>query len=376
MVLPSMVKPSTRKIITEPQNMSEEEEEEKQEEKSKDGILSMLHVGSSGDPDEPARGDDLFQKIKCTWQNNVVRIATMGEGSCFVHSVCKAFVPVYQINNTFGFRSDFVKKLRREFAYSLGEESDRFPGYTYWQTVANGSLARQMMLEIKNPGLMKELGIDYSLVGMQNLLNSYSYLGDEVYQVISDLLEMDIFVVRMTKEDLHVHLTTERFDHPRDVVVIGGNTYHYEVIGIDHGEDVGIQTVFSPDDEFIQNLRLRYEGGDPAHAHFDPDEQFIQDYLGIFTVHGFGQLSNSDYFNELYSNKIITRDEFHQLSPTTVELEYPDISYLPKDDPFRKQYEILKPNIENAFVIFKDVHDREDDERLDSLINEINQRIE
>jgi len=170
--------------------------------------------------------------------------------------VLKAFSPEYQENPSYTYRADFVARLRRDLAFGLGMENPDFPGMTFYETGANGqwvNLAEQqgMGLELRDDfGVL----IDYTLAGMQRLLNSRRDVGDEVYKYVSDMLGIDIFIVRGTNQDIYPHITTRDPNNPRNAVVIVGNGYHYETIAVDHGPEVGFQTMFMVGDPFIEKL--------------------------------------------------------------------------------------------------------------------------
>jgi len=206
---------------------------------------------------------DTYEELTVTWYPNekVVRIGAIGDGSCFFHSVLGAYYPPYQNNPDREYRTNFVSKLRRDIAYTLEMEDPKNPGKTLWETAANGQLAALHQQQVVSSALGEVLDIkdrfgnslDFSLNGLQRLFNSKSYLGDEVYQYASDMLGIDIYVMRLTNKDLYVHLNTSVKGLVRKVVVISGNGSHYETVGI---EREGLfQTVFDQKDPFIKSLR-------------------------------------------------------------------------------------------------------------------------
>ena len=217
--------------------------------------------GGPNSQNQPAQGDDKYAPVTVTWytQRPLVRIATLGDGSCFFHATLKGFYPGYQNNASFAYRSQFVAMLRRDLAFVLGMQNPSAPGQTFYQTTANGqwvNLAEQQQMGLS---LTDDFGVpvDYTLTGMQRLFNSRRDVGDEVYQFVSDMLGVDIFVVRGTDRNLYVHLSTRDPNNPRRAVVIVGNGMHYEVIAVDHGPQVGFQTIFNVGDPFITALELQ-----------------------------------------------------------------------------------------------------------------------
>ena len=254
--------------------------------------LSVTYTGRGGHIVQgAARNDDTYAPLACTWYNNnddeLIRIATIGDGSCFIHAVLKAFYRAYQENNGARYRLDLAMRIRRDLAVALGLENPQYPGRTYWETSARGSFPRMVMQQINDEDLVRDLRVDYSLAGLQRLFNSTSQLGDEVYTFVADAFNMDIYILRATREDLYPHYHTRRPGINRNAVVIIGNMYHYEVLGINTNN--GIQTVFPPGDPFLDILTQLFIGDgdfdDIINAiPYDPDTAFIGDFVDAFTT--------------------------------------------------------------------------------------------
>jgi len=200
---------------------------------------------------------DTFQKINVSWypQEIVVRLGSIGDGSCLFHSVLNGYYPPYQNNPNVKFRIEWVQKLRRDLAYSLRLPDVNHPGMTNWETAAGGqfvALYEQQLMGI-DFGQVFGQAVDFSLQGLQKLFNSTSYLGDEVYQYASDMLGIDIYIMRLTNKDLYVHLNTASKNLNRKAVVISGNGHHFETVGVERN---GLfQTVFDQNDPFIQAIK-------------------------------------------------------------------------------------------------------------------------
>ena len=202
---------------------------------------------------------DSHQTIQVAWypHEKVVRIGAIGDGSCFYHSVLGAYYVPYQNNNNTKYRKNFVRLLRRDLAYYL--QTERPDGKTVWEVTVGGQFKE--LYEQQELGLILEdqfgIPIDFSSEGLQKLLNSTRYLGDEVYGYSAEALGIDIYVTRLTTAGLNVHLDTSKPGVVRKVVVISGNGAHYEIIGVERN---GLfQTVFDSNDPFIQALRTNIE---------------------------------------------------------------------------------------------------------------------
>jgi SAM-dependent methyltransferase len=287
--------------------------------------LSVSYTGKGGTVIKgPAMNDDTYAPLTCLWYENLVRIATIGDGSCFIHAVLKAFYRQYQQNNDAQYRLNMAATVRRDLAIILGLENPAYTGHTYWETSSRGAFPRMVMQQINDEELVGDLRVDYSLSGLQRLFNSTSQLGDEVYTFVSDALNIDIYVLRATRDNLYPHYHTRRTGNLRNGIVVIGNMAHYETLAVD--TDDGLQTVFSPGDPFLNALTDLFVGdGDfddiVNTIPYDPDSSFIQDTVEAFTTPaGF------------------------VLPPIITEI-------FPEKDPFRVTLDRLLPMIENAAEI-------------------------
>jgi hypothetical protein len=137
-----------------------------------------------------------------------------------------------------------------------------------------------LLQEIKDQNLIAELGVDYSPIGLQSLVNSNAYIGDEIFEYVADVLDTNIYVMKATKEDIKPCMKCYRTGRPS--IVISGNKDHYEVIALNvNGQ---LQTVFYPDDDFFQILDKKFPI--TIKERFNPDETFVTDFIETFTVNG------------------------------------------------------------------------------------------
>lgn len=293
-----------------------------------------LSVGAPRDRDGPGINDDTYAPLTCTWYQNLVRIATIGDGNCFIHAFLKAFYAEYQNNGSYSFRKDLAGKLRADLALILGAENPTYPGHTYWGTSGKGSFSRLVLQELLVPpqdsfSTFQDLllsGVDYSLQGLQRLFNSKSFLGNEVYDFVADVFDTDVFVLQITKEDVYVNFHTSVPGRNRKCVVIVGNMRHYEVLAVNKAE--GLQTSFAWNDPFILEVKRRFIGADDCTilntSTYDPDRTFVNDVVEAFTVFVGNVPQNIVY--PVYLNEIFSDPE----------------------DPFLVTLNRLKPRIEEA----------------------------
>lgn len=194
------------------------------------------------------------QKLKCSWfHGNIERYYTIGDGSCFIHSVLQGAYEVYRNSD-----SKKQRNIAKNFRNSLGERLDDQdnPPFNNWENYRSGSYVNIAIQQI----LLNELidDVDYSFQGLVNLWNSNKYLGNESYAFIADILDVDIYILYGTKKDLYPISSTKirNIDNKNSIVVVG-NKSHYETLGI---KDF---MLFPPQHEFVQTLRILFEENDP-----------------------------------------------------------------------------------------------------------------
>ena len=211
-------------------------------------------IGTSQLPSIPTRSgtDDTYLPLNFQqpFNGQLVRIATIGDGSCFFHAVLKAYYKPYADNPSYSYRHQLVTSLRRDLATVLPLINPD-TGRTYYQDANNGVWA-----EMAEHGRIDDLGnnVDYSLRGMQRLFDSDRDVGDEVFGFVADMLGLDIYVIKLDSDDVRPHIAIVK---DRPAVVVGGNGHHYETVGVLHG-DV-IQTVFWSSDPLIAVLKCMFK---------------------------------------------------------------------------------------------------------------------
>jgi hypothetical protein len=204
----------------------------------------MLSVSSNG------MGDDRKEKLNVkNYSGNVVRIATIGDGNCLIHSVLKSFLPDYILTNNEG-RRDIAQKTRNEMAkYLVYKEGDEM----FYEWFINGnwlSLAvQQYYAKIK--GYDSHIGFDASLSGLQKKFLSSEFLGDEAFNMLSFITKLTIIVVRGYINDITFVTKTEDFGFTQYIVILG-NEAHYELVA--EIVDGRTKTIFSFQDQFIQSI--------------------------------------------------------------------------------------------------------------------------
>lgn len=193
-----------------------------------------------------ASGDDVSEIVTCKWYTEypVVRIATIGDGSCFIHATLKSYLPSYANNPSLNNRLEMARNIRRDLAYTLQLPDSKHPGLNYYQSYQNGIFKTYH-------DKLGDSDVDYSIEGLQEIFNSTRYLGQEMYGYAGERLGINPIVV-MAKTNNIVKMSGDdiRYSrHPKHIMITG-NGAHYESIGI-YKEGEGIQTVFNLDDSFL-----------------------------------------------------------------------------------------------------------------------------
>ena len=196
----------------------------------------------------------------------------------------------YQELDSMDERIEMVKILRRDLAMMLAEPNPKYNDERfYWETVANGQFVTLMLQELLSEQfggkLIMDNQVDYSLPGLQRLLNSNSWIGDEVIQYVAEILNIDIYILLATQQDLYPTLfykcdnvNSQKIVDSQAIVLIG-NEEHYEVVAIN--TPTGFQTVFNQNTPFIIALDKKFKITTKKKEIYNPD-RFVGTYTEIF----------------------------------------------------------------------------------------------
>ena len=176
---------------------------------------------------------------------NLAVISTIGDGSCFFHSVLRAFNTDYIKAKSITDRVNMARTFRNALA-DLLEEIDPLTGRNYYAGLNNGELE-------KISGGVKE----YSLAGLQKELRSSASV-DNIYQeLISNCLNKDIYIIDGLKKDMyHVGSAFPLYYKGRNSILIYYTPGHFEVVGLKHSNGT-VDTLFTPEHPLIQSCRER-----------------------------------------------------------------------------------------------------------------------
>jgi hypothetical protein len=166
---------------------------------------------------------------------NPVRIDTIGDGSCYFHALLNAIYCKYRLRDTN--KRDLVRRLRKELSEVLNKQYDK--------------LSRGHLKEISQhvPSLSKE--------SMLTLLDSSPSVGNEFQELVSNVLDIDIYMLELSRKDVLV-MSNDReilYKNRKSVVLIStGN--HYELVGITNKDGL-YDVFFTPDHDFIKFINQR-----------------------------------------------------------------------------------------------------------------------
>lgn len=281
--------------------------------------IPVEYLNTQGVPFTTAAvNDDSLLPLTCTWQNNLARIATIGGGDCFMHAVLKCFYGPYQENFSASNRWNLGRSCRVNLSAMLTQENPKYPGFTYWETVGNGQFISLYVQQLLDPSLIGLMGgVSYSPEGLASLIQSTNFLGDEMYQFICDVLNINVIILRSTAKNLYYHWSPSDFNASRKNVVIHGNMTHYEVVALN--TDAGLQTAFDTSHEFIKNIEKLKRSPLVNTENYNPNN-FLQDISNDLTgyvrshfpaitdpnqVHQKVQNVYAEMFNKLPYNNIL-----------------------------------------------------------------------
>lgn len=190
------------------------------------------------------------QPLNWTLYPGLVRISTEMDGSCFFHAILKSFFLPYKTGFLDGKplnRSTFAFDLRKSLSRKLGApvEPNNPLSPTYYATLSRGKLA-----EISKD--VPDLSLDY----MQKELASRLPIDNKYNEFISNVLDKDIYLLDYNTKDVYITGADDEILYKnRPSIVILVLPGHYELIGLQTNS--GVQTLFDPSSNFIQNIRFR-----------------------------------------------------------------------------------------------------------------------
>lgn len=233
-----------------------------------DSQLSMLH--------SPGTHQILTTNLDLKG-NQLVRIATKGDGSCYVHSVLTACSEKYR-TGTQEYQNSLATQLRLDLANSLFLR-DR-DGNLLYNTFGNNSIlglyTQQLSSimdsidrgvvspeDIMNDALEIGSGVDASITGQWSHLNSRDNIGNSTFALTARLLGINVYVVS-PKVNGNITSQSVGLAGPNaPSIVIAHVIGHYETLGVRNPNTGKITTVFRSSQDpnqqsnFINEIRSK-----------------------------------------------------------------------------------------------------------------------
>ena len=182
----------------------------------------------------------IFTDIK-----NLVVIPTVADGSCYFHSILRAFNTDYMKTTTVFDRINLARTFRNGLAMRLSE-TDPITGEEYYDTLNNGKLA-----EISKG--VREYSKEYL---HRELLSSDAV--DNIYQeLISNAINKDIYIIDLETNDMYnTGSAYSLYYKGRNSIVIAYSPGHFETVAIKRS-DGSLNTIFTPEHPLIQSCQER-----------------------------------------------------------------------------------------------------------------------
>lgn len=191
--------------------------------------------------------DQETEDLEWDLYDNMVRIRTIPDGSCFFHAIAKAYHKGYRLGEVNGKqinRSSLVRSLRSELSKKLGQKVPKSEK-TYYQLLGRGEIEK-----------LSKTSHQYTLDNLQKLLDSSRSIGDEFNEFISNELNKDIYILDGKSEGIYSVGGDKKLlykDRLSIVLLYIEDPGHYELVGLRDGDN--IKTLFDPNHSFINKIR-------------------------------------------------------------------------------------------------------------------------
>lgn len=171
-------------------------------------------------------------------------IQVPGDGSCFFHSVLRAYDPRYQ-KSCVNCRKSRAHQLRQDLASWLQEPVTPDPSILNYHMINGGALAS--FAEVKSR---------YRLDKMKETLLSSTSVGDDFIDIIEEYFGITLWIIDSKTGDLYWRMALPDLRRP-SVVLLYRRPNHFECLGL-RRDDCSIQTLFPVSHPLAQRLRQRF----------------------------------------------------------------------------------------------------------------------
>ena len=176
------------------------------------------------------------------------------DGSCFFHSILRAFYKEYIETDSVECRNLLVKKLRYSLSEALEEKND-YTNTSEYDTMGNGYLRKY------NEAIKSVDGDTHSMESLQKELKSNNPVDHSYMEILSNHLDIDIYLISSKTGDVYLTGTDRRLLYKnRKSIIIFYSPGHYDIIGIRRKSKEGViifDTLFSYDHDLILAIKER-----------------------------------------------------------------------------------------------------------------------
>lgn len=169
------------------------------------------------------------------------RIPTLGDGSCFLHAVLRCIWSDYKDLST-SEKLRVVCEVRQELSDLIDKKGT--DGTSYYDRLSRGEL--------------KDLSKSFSetqLEEMKRFLKSSEYFTHLYLEFISEVFEIDIYIIDYKSMNLYNHGDNELFYKDRNSIAVGYDEKrsHFEALEVEIRPGK-FETFFEPDSNIIREL--------------------------------------------------------------------------------------------------------------------------
>ena len=177
------------------------------------------------------------------------------DGSCFFHSILRAFYREYIEAETKDYRINLVKKLRSSLSEAL-EEKNEYTNISEYDTLGNGYYKKF------NEAIKMVDGDTHSLESLQIELKSNNPVDHSYIEILSNHLNLDIYLISSKTGDVYLTGTDRQLLYKnRKSIVILYSPGHYDIIGLKRKPNqngiIIFDTLFSCDHDLILAIKGR-----------------------------------------------------------------------------------------------------------------------
>jgi len=170
-----------------------------------------------------------------------VTIPTIADGSCMFHSILQSFNKTY-INSSIKDKQKISRQFRNDLSDILDEKID---GQTCYKQLSRGQLED-----------FSKIVPETSLKNMKMSLKSNEWGDVRFLELISNILDLDIYVIWKQSSDLYVLGDNELYYKNRDsIIILNSENNHFDTVGMKYKNN--IRTLFDKNEPVIEHLRSK-----------------------------------------------------------------------------------------------------------------------